>query len=277
MQVVKIGFVKLGNIGASRIVDLLLDERADREDIDARVLGTGAKMTPEHAADTSRLLDWDPDLVVITSPNAALPGPKRAREMVKEKGKPCIVISDAPAKKAVNDLKENGYGYIIIPGDPMIGARREFLDPVEMSLFNADVLSVLTIAGVVNLLQEELDAVIDAIRKGGDVKLPQLIATAEKSVERAQFSNPYAKAKAIAAYSMAEKVAELDVKGCFMMKDPKEYVPIVAAAHELLREAAKLAYDARDMEKQTDSLVRMPHARTGEILKKVKLQDKPSA
>lgn len=277
MQVVKIGFVKLGNIGASRIVDLLLDERADREDIDARVLGTGAKMTPEHAADTSRLLDWDPDLVVISSPNAALPGPKRAREMVKEKGKPCIVISDAPAKKAVNDLKENGYGYIIIPGDPMIGARREFLDPVEMSLFNADVLSVLTIAGVVNLLQEELDAVIDAIRKGGDVKLPQLIATAEKSVERAQFSNPYAKAKAIAAYSMAEKVAELDVKGCFMMKDPKEYVPIVAAAHELLREAAKLAYDARDMEKQTDSLVRRPHARTGGILKKVKLLDKPSA
>jgi methylenetetrahydromethanopterin dehydrogenase len=277
MQVVKIGFVKLGNIGASRIVDLLLDERADREDIDARVLGTGAKMTPEHAADTSRLLDWDPDLVVITSPNAALPGPKRAREMVKEKGKPCIVISDAPAKKAVNDLKENGYGYIIIPGDPMIGARREFLDPVEMSLFNADVLSVLTIAGVVKLLQEELDAVIDAIRKGGDVKLPQIIATAEESVERAQFSNPYAKSKAIAAYSMVEKVAELDVKGCFMMKDPKEYVPIVAAAHELLREAAKLAYEARDMEKQTDSLVRMPHARTGELLKKVKLLDKPSA
>jgi methylenetetrahydromethanopterin dehydrogenase len=277
MQVVKIGFVKLGNIGASRILDLLLDERADREDIDARVLGTGAKMTPEHAADTSRLLDWDPDLVVISSPNAALPGPKRAREMVKERGKPCIVISDAPAKKAVNDLKENGYGYIIIPGDPMIGARREFLDPVEMSLFNADVLSVLTIAGVVKLMQEELDAVIAAIRKGGEVKVPQIIATAEKSVERAQFSNPYAKAKAIAAYSMAEKVAELDVKGCFMMKDPKEYVPIVAAAHELLREAAKLAYEARDMEKQTDRLVRMPHARTGEVLKKEKLLEKPSA
>jgi len=77
MQVVKIGFVKLGNIGASRIVDLLLDERADREDIDARVLGTGAKMTPEHAADTSRLLDWDPDLVVISSPNAALRSEER--------------------------------------------------------------------------------------------------------------------------------------------------------------------------------------------------------
>jgi len=276
-ETVKIGFVKLGNIGISRIVDLLLDERADREDINVRVLGTGAKMTPENAADTPRLLDWDPDVVIITSPNAALPGPKSAREMVKEKGKPCIVISDAPAKKAVDKLKEGGFGYIIIPGDPMIGARREFLDPVEMSLFNADVLSVLSITGVAKLVQEEIDAVIEAIKKGEEVKVPQIIATAERAVERAKFSNPYAKAKAIAAYSMAEKVAELDVKGCFMMKNPEEYVPVVAAAHELLRAAAKLAFEAREVEKQTDSLVREPHSRTGAIMKKEKLMEKPSA
>ncbi|HJH26533.1 MAG TPA: F420-dependent methylenetetrahydromethanopterin dehydrogenase, partial [Methanophagales archaeon] len=210
-------------------------------------------------------------------PNAALPGPKSAREMVKEKGKPCIVISDAPAKKAVDKLKEGGFGYIIIPGDPMIGARREFLDPVEMSLFNADVLSVLSITGVVKLVQEEIDAVIEAIKKGEEVKVPQIIATAERAVERAKFSNPYAKAKAIAAYSMAEKVAELDVKGCFMMKNSEEYVPVVAAAHELLRAAAKLAFEAREVEKQTDSLVREPHSRTGEIMKKEKLMEKPSA
>lgn len=285
-EIVKVGFVKLGNIGASRIVDLLLDERADREDVDVRVLGTGAKMTPDCAADASRLLDWDPDLVVVVSPNAALPGPKRAREMAKEKGKPCIVISDAPAKKAVPKLKEGGFGYIIIPGDPMIGARREFLDPVEMSLFNADVLSVLSITGVAKLLQEEIDAVVEAVKSGAsgpsgasgeEVKLPQIIATAEKSVERAGFSNPYAKAKALAAYSMTEKVAELDVKGCFMMQKPEEYVPVVAAAHELLREAAKLAFEAREMEKQTDSLVREPHARRGEIMRKVGLLEKPSA
>ncbi len=277
MKVVKIGFVKLGNIGASRIVDLLLDERADREDIDARVLGTGAKMSPDQAADTPRLLDWDPDLVVVVSPNAALPGPKSAREMAKEKGIPCIVISDGPAKKAVDKLKEDGFGYIIIPGDPMIGARREFLDPVEMSIFNADVLAVLSITGIVRLMQEEFDAVIAAIQKGEEVKLPQIIATAEKAVERAQFSNPYAKAKAIAAYNMLEKVAEMDAKGCFMMKDPAGYVPMVAAAHELLRAASNFAFEAREMEKQTDSLVRMPHARTGEILKKTKLLAKPSA
>jgi len=277
MDVVKIGFVKLGNIGISRIADLLLDERADREDIEVRVLGTGAKMSPESAPDTARLLDWDPDVVMVLSPNAALPGPTKAREMVKEKGKPCIVISDAPAMKAKDKLKEDGFGYIIIPGDPMIGARREFLDPVEMSIFNVDVLSVLSITGVVKLVQDEIDRVIEEIKAGGEVKLPQIVATAEKAVARAGFSNPYAKAKAIAAYSMAEKVAELDVKGCFMMKDPEAYVPIVAAAHELIAEAAKLAKEAREIEKYTDSLVRMPHARKGDILKKTKLMEKPSA
>ncbi|MEA2076162.1 MAG: F420-dependent methylenetetrahydromethanopterin dehydrogenase [Euryarchaeota archaeon] len=277
MDVVKVGFVKLGNIGISRIADLLLDERADREDIEVRVLGTGAKMSPENAPDTARLLDWDPDVVMVLSPNAALPGPTKAREMVKEKGKPCIVISDAPALKAKDKLKEGGFGYIIIPGDPMIGARREFLDPTEMSLFNVDVLSVLTITGVVKLVQEEIDRVIGEIKAGGEVKVPQIVATAEKAVARAGFSNPYAKAKAIAAYSMAEKVAELDVKGCFMMKDPEAYVPMVAAAHELIAAAAKLAKEARELEKASDSVLRMPHSRKGEILKKTKLAEKPSA
>ncbi len=277
MDIVKIGFVKLGNIGISRIADLLLDERADREDIDVRVFGTGAKMTPEAAIDAACLLDWGPDLVLVLSPNAALPGPTKAREMAKEKGIPCIVVSDAPAMKAKDKLKEGGFGYIIIPGDPMIGARREFLDPVEMSIFNVDVMSVLSATGVVKLVADEIDRVINEIRAGGEVKLPQIIATAEKAVAAAGFSNPYAKAKAIAAYSMSEKVAELDVKGCFMMKDPEAYVPIVAAAHELLGEASKLAKEAREIEKYTDSLVRMPHSRKGEILKKTKLMEKPSA
>ena len=273
----KVGFVKLGNIGTSRIVDLLLDERADREDIDVRVLGTGAKMTPEVAADTARLLEWEPDMVVVISPNAALPGPKRAREMVKERGKPCIVISDGPAKKAVNELKENGFGYLIIPGDPMIGARREFLDPVEMSIFNSDVLSVLSVTGVMRLVQEEIDSVIEALKAGKEAKLPQMIVTAEEAVERAKFSNPYAKAKAIAAYNMLERVAEMDARGCFVMKDPADYIPMVAAAHELLREASKLAFEAREMEKQADRLVREPHARSGELRSKEKLLEKPGA
>jgi len=216
-------------------------------------------------------------VVMVLSPNAALPGPTKAREMAKEKGIPCIVISDAPALKAKDKLKEDGFGFIIIPGDPMIGARREFLDPVEMAIFNVDVMSVLATTGVVKLVADEIDRVITEIRAGGEVKLPQIVATAEKAVAAAGFSNPYAKAKAIAAYSMAEKVAELDVKGCFMMKEPEKYVPIVAAAHELLGEAAKLAKEAREIEKYSDSVLRMPHSRKGEILKKTKLMEKPSA
>lgn len=277
MDVVKVGFVKLGNIGTSIIVSLLLDERADRDDIDVRALGTGAKMSPECAADTALFLTWNPDVVIVSSPNAALPGPTKAREMVKEKGTPCIVISDAPTLKVKDKLKEDGFGYIIIPGDPMIGARREFLDTTEMSLFNADLLAVLSITGVVRLVQEEIDGVIEDIKKGVEVKLPQIIADAEKSVGRARFANPYAKAKAIAAYTIAEKVADLSVKGCFMMKDPAAYVHIVAAAHELLSEAVKLAKEAREIEKCSDSLVRMPHAKTGAILKKEKLMDKLGA
>jgi methylenetetrahydromethanopterin dehydrogenase len=54
-------------------------------------------------------------------------------------------------------------------------------------------------------------------------------------------------------------------------------VPIVAAAHELLGEAAKLAKEAREIEKYSDSVLRMPHARKGELLKKTKLMEKPSA
>jgi methylenetetrahydromethanopterin dehydrogenase len=107
------------------------------------------------------------------------------------------------------------------------------------------------------------------------VKLPQIIVTAENAVERARFPNPYAKAKAIAAYNMAERVADMDVKGRFMMKNPEEYIPMVAAAHELISEAARLAREAREIEKQSDSLVRMPHAKSGEVLKKAKLMEKP--
>ena len=46
-MVVKIGIIKSGNIGTSPVLDLLLDERADRPNIDVRIVGSGAKMNPE--------------------------------------------------------------------------------------------------------------------------------------------------------------------------------------------------------------------------------------
>ena len=267
----KIGFIKLGNLGISQVVDLLLDERADR-DIDVRTAGAGAKMGIDEAIDTAKLMEWNPDLVVVVSPNASLPGPTKARELVGNK--PCVIISDAPAEKATDELAKKGFGYIILKGDPLIGARREFLDPMEMALFNSDALRVLTTCGAARLVQEELDAVIESIQQG-NVKLPHIIAGAETVVDRARFSNPYAKAKAIAAYKMAELVAEMNVQTCFVLKEPPRYIMMGAAAHEVMRTAALLADTAREIEKSIDAVSRRPHADSGKILDKSSLLEKP--
>ncbi|MBQ9160665.1 MAG: methylenetetrahydromethanopterin dehydrogenase, partial [Methanobrevibacter sp.] len=50
-MVVKIAIIKSGNIGTSPVIDLLLDERADRPNIDVRTFGSGAKMNPEQIED----------------------------------------------------------------------------------------------------------------------------------------------------------------------------------------------------------------------------------
>lgn len=63
-MVVKIGIIKSGNIGTSPVLDLLLDERADRPNIDVRVFGSGAKMNPEQVEDVVPKVDqFDPDFV----------------------------------------------------------------------------------------------------------------------------------------------------------------------------------------------------------------------
>lgn len=272
-MVVKVGVLKMGAIGTALLVEYLLDERADRGDIEVRVVTSGAKMQPEEAVVAEKLKEFDPDVVIVVSPNAALPGPKAAREAFG--GKPVIVISDAPAKKAKDELKEKGFGYIFIDADSMIGARREFLDPTEMALFNAEVIKVLAVTGVFRLVQEAIDKVIEDIKAGKQPKLPQIVVTAERAVEAGNFSNPYAKAKAMAAFYIAEKVADIDVKGCFVEKDPAKYIPLVASAHEMMRVAAMLADEAREIEKGNDTLFRSPHSKEGAILRKTQLMAKP--
>ncbi|HIP63114.1 MAG TPA: methylenetetrahydromethanopterin dehydrogenase, partial [Archaeoglobus profundus] len=154
---VKVGIFKMGAIGTAILLEYLLDERADREDIEVRVITTGSKMRESDAKVGEKLKDFNPDLVIVVSPNASLPGPKVARELFK--GKPVIVISDAPAKKIVDELEKEGFGYILVTADSMIGARREFLDPTEMALYNSYILNVLTITGALRLVQEEIDKV----------------------------------------------------------------------------------------------------------------------
>lgn len=271
MAKVKIGFVKLGALGISQVVDLLLDERAERK-IDVRVVGTGAKMGKDEANYAEKLMEWGPDLVVVVSPNASLPGPKMAREAVKDV--PCIVISDGPTEKIKDELAKESFGYIILKGDPLIGARREFLDPVEMALFNVDALRVLTICGAARLVQEELDAAIEGVQQGS-LRLPHIIAGAETVVDRAGFSNPYARAKAMASYKMAELVAEMNVQTCFVLREPPKYIMMGAAAHEVMRAAALLANEVREIEKGADSVSRKPHDDDGNILSKKGLLEMP--
>ena len=274
-MVVKIGIIKSGNIGTSPVLDLLLDERADRPNIDVRIVGSGAKMNPEQTEEVvPKIKDFDPDLCIFISPNPGAPGPAKARELLSEMDVPAIIIGDAPGAGKKDEMDEQGLGYIIVKADPMIGARRELLDPTEMACFNSDIIKVLAATGAYRLVQNTIDEVI-ASCEAGDIELPKLIITAEKAVDAANFANPYAKAKAIAAYEMAAAVADLDLKGCFMLKDHNQYIPIVAAAHEMAAAAAKLAVEARDIEKSNATVTRTPHMGDGSTGSKSVLLEKP--
>ncbi|MEA2046780.1 MAG: F420-dependent methylenetetrahydromethanopterin dehydrogenase [Euryarchaeota archaeon] len=268
----KIGFIKLGNVASSLVADLALDEIAERTDIETKTLGFGAKMTPAEAERSAELKAWDPQMVVIVGPNAATPGPTAARELYKDE--PTVVISDGPAKKDAREaLEAGGFGYIILPFDPLIGAKREFLDPAEMALFNADGLKVLSVCGAVRLVQEELDKAMTSIT-AGDPDLPHILASPEICTERMDFQNPYARAKAMAALHMAQTTAGINAQACFRLKELERIALAAATGHEVMRAAAKLADDAREMEKASDTVSRKPHARSGALLKKTGLLDK---
>ena len=163
-MVVKIAILRSGNIGTSPILDLLLDERADRPNIDVRVFGSGAKMNPEQVEDVvPKFKQFDPDFCIFISPNPAAPGPARARELLSAEDIPAIIIGDAPGKGKKDEMDEQGLGYIIVMADPMIGAKREWLDPTEMAIFNADIIKVLAETGALRLLQKTIDGVIEAV------------------------------------------------------------------------------------------------------------------
>lgn len=275
-MVVKIGIIKSGNIGTSPVIDLILDERADRPNIDVRLVGSGAKMNPEQVEEVApKIEDFDPDFCIFISPNPGAPGPAKAREILSAADKPAIIIGDAPGARVADEMDEQGLGYIIVNADPMIGARRELLDPTEMASFNSDIIKVLAATGAYRLIQKTIDGIIAAVEAGEEIELPKLKITAEKAVEAGEFQNTYAKAKAYAAYEIASKVADLDVKGCFMVQDHEKYVPIVAAAHEMASVAANLAVEAREIEKANDTVCRTPHMGDGCIGTKCVLMEKP--
>jgi methylenetetrahydromethanopterin dehydrogenase len=208
----------------------------------------------------------------MSSPNAALKGPKAARELAGNI--PTIIVSDAPAKKAIEEFKEKNMGYIIVGCDSMIGARRPFLDTIEMSCFNSDLLRVLAITGAFNIITNELNKVIMDMLEGKAPTLPQIEINATNATEAAGFSNPYAQAKAFAAFELAASVSKITGRACFVLKDRADYMPLLAASHEMMKTAAELCTQAREIEKSNDTVLRTPHHAKQHLLTKRKLHEK---
>ena len=273
-KVLKIGILKNGTIGTSLLLPFLIDERAEAKRISFREVTSGPKMhPPENCIETmKKLLEFEPDLILMVSPNAALKGPKLARELIQDI--PTIIISDSPAKKAIDEFKEKNLGYIIVECDSMIGARRPFLDPIEMSIFNSNLLKVLSITGVFNIIVNELNRIIMEMLEGKKPTLPQIEINSKKATEAAQFLNPYAQAKAMAAFELASQVSKLTGKACFVLKEREEYMPLLAAAHEMMKTAAELCQTAREIEKSNDSVLRIPHKSDQTLLEKRNLYEK---
>jgi methylenetetrahydromethanopterin dehydrogenase len=274
-MVVKVGVAKLGNIASGVMAELLLDERADREDMQTFMATSGTKLQPEDIERVvSNMKAWGPDFCIVVSPNGVLPGPTGAREDLAKAGIPVVIITDdVTTKKEWEDIKNSKFGYIIMKADSMIGARREFLDPVEMADYNGNLVKVLALTGAFRKMQLALDKVIDQVKagkKGADLELPKIVMTTDKAVD-GEFTNAYALAKARAAYEVASAVAMVNVKGCFMTKEWEKYIPIVASAHEMMRAAAVLCDEAREIEKGCDGVIRKPHKKDGVIVSKNKL------
>ena len=150
-MVLNITVVKTGFLAVTTLIEALLDERASRKDISIRSVSSGAKMNKVDIDAVEQLAkSIDTDLFIVVSPNASLDGPKKLALNL-GKLKPTILISDNPATKIIEELKGK-IGYIIIQADPLIGIRKEFLDPIEMSNFNSDVIKVLSITGAFSAL-----------------------------------------------------------------------------------------------------------------------------
>ena len=278
-MVVKVGVAKLGNIASGVMAELLLDERADREDMQTFMATSGTKLQPgDIDYVVSNMKAWKPDFCIVVSPNGLLPGPTAAREQLAAAGIPCIIITDdVTTKKGWEEVKTGRFGYIILKADSMMGSRREFIDPVEMADFNGNQIRVLALTGAFRKLQLALDKVIDQVRagrKGEELELPRIVMTSDKAVE-GEFTNPYALAKARAAYEIAFAVATVNVRGCFMTREWEQYIPMVCSGHEMMRAAAQLCDEAREMEKAGDGIIRKPHKKDGVIVSKVKLMSKP--
>ena len=93
-------------------------------------------------------------------------------------------------------------------------------------------------------------------------------------MESSSLANSYARGKAMAAFEIAKRAAAVNSRACFKVKAWERYIPLIASGHEMIRTAAKLADNAREIDKGEDSVVRKPHYTNGLIGVKKKLIEK---
>ena len=263
---IKVVVVKIGFLGSTSLMEALLDERAIRKDISIRSISTGSKMGIGDVIDViDKAMTWIPDVLILITPNIGEPGPKAGVKILSRMNILKIIISDSSSNKFSQDLKDRGWGYFLINGDVMIGAQRDFLDPIEMALFNSDIIKILAVTGVFRLLHVRLDKIIEQVGRSEIVELPHIIVDDGMAIKYAQFFNPYAQAKALASYRIAEEAGKLAFEGCFIVKERERCLSLVAAAHELIRAAAILADEAREIEKSNDTIIRKVHDDNGDL------------
>lgn len=264
--------MKLGCIASTALIESLLDERASREDVIVKSFATGTKMDSQSAKDLAGIaMSVKSDIYLVVSPNASLTEPKSLAKKLSRNAK-TVVISDSPAKTAIGEFEKNSIGYVIIEADSLIGVRKEFLDSVEMAVFNSDVIKVLSITGAFRALHEEIDRLVESVKKKTSYNV-KLIIDKETAVNRGRFSNPYAKAKAMASFEMAKLAGKLSAEGAYKVKERERYLTLVSSAHELMRAAALLADQVREIEKYSDKVARYPHMSDGSLRMKRGLFD----
>ncbi len=268
----KVVFAKIGMIGITTMVEGLFDERAVRRDIVVRSVYSGCKMEAIDAKEVVEAsLSFKPNLIVFVTPYLQGDGPMVAVDILSKSGVTTCVITNTASKQVLNKLGESGIGYIVVDADPMIGAKKEFLDPVEMCLFNSDIIRVLALTGVYRAVQVEVDKIINSLKEGAKPQPPKLILDKEKALAYAGYQNPYAAAKAMAAFEASRLVAELSMKGCYAVKDLVKALHYVSASHEVMRAASMLADEAREVEKKNDTVERVIHISDGALVRRVKL------
>lgn len=272
-MVVKIAIIKIGFIGLTTLIEAILDERAARKDIEIRSISSGSKLDLESANSLSDIYDSYPaDFYILITPNATLPGPK-SLALDLSKRKPTMLISDSPGKKLIDELNDN-IGCIIVESDPLIAVRKDFLDPVEMTNFNSDVLKVLAITGTIRGVNKILDDVINQISKEvQNIKLPKIVLDRFESIKNSGLTNPYAKSKALASFELAKRAAQISSQANYKEQDREKYLLLCGTSHELMRTAAHLADEAREIEKTNDTVYRSTHLADGSTVNKTKLFD----